>query len=315
MNSDILRVMITGASGFIGRACVENLAKTLPVEVHAISYTKAPISDLPTAENIIWHRLDLLNPDLTEIGQLIQLVQPSALLHLAWYLNPLDYKNSIENIRWLDSSTRLFELFYALGGGVIIGVGSCFEYISKSGLFKDAGAEPANLYAEAKYNTAMMGLHLAEMYNRKFSWVRIFYVYGPHEYSQRIIPKMIDSFLLKTPLKVQSSGNHLLDYLYVDDVANGLALATFHAMYGTTFPYLDLGSSRPVSLKTIVKSLEEYFQVSSKDLISFSSERSDGPLVVMSNYPSYPQLGWSPKVDWVDGLEKAISYRREVLGL
>ena len=80
------RVLVTGATGFIGK-------HTLPLlvgkgfEVHAIS-SKPVQSD----NNYIWHQADLLK--INELEDLLAQVSPSHLLHFAWYSEPKKYWTS-----------------------------------------------------------------------------------------------------------------------------------------------------------------------------------------------------------------------------
>lgn len=304
-------IIITGASGFIGRFCVEALKSSF--QVHAIRRDKLmPVSK---SEGVTWHELDLLDYNLEAIEALFRSTKPDIMLHLAWYCDPTDYKTSLENMRWMDSSARLFELFYALGGQTIIGVGSCFEYFSKSGQFLEGSAafDPINLYAKAKYSTSLVGLNLAEKFNRKFSWARVFYVYGPNEFPTRVIPTLIDSLLLKKELKLKSYGHQLLDYLYVEDVAGALQALAEYAMHGIVIPYIDVGSGNPISLSVLVWYLSKL--LGTKDCIGFTEVEPTDPLVVLAKNQELVSLGWRPKFGLEEGLNKAIEFRRMALGL
>jgi nucleoside-diphosphate-sugar epimerase len=102
------RVLVTGATGFIGRQCLLPLL-TSGYEVHA-----AVIDALPgEPPGVQWHRVDLLAPD--QVTNLIAAVQPSHLLHLAWYAVPGKYWTSPENLPWVQASLGLLQSF---GSGV-----------------------------------------------------------------------------------------------------------------------------------------------------------------------------------------------------
>jgi nucleoside-diphosphate-sugar epimerase len=104
------RVLVTGATGFIGR-------HTLPLllnkgfEVHAVS--SKPIQ--ACNKNIFWHQTDLLNT--RQLTDLVTQVSPSHLLHFAWYAEPKKYWNSSNNLSSLreELATLLTENFKITG--------------------------------------------------------------------------------------------------------------------------------------------------------------------------------------------------------
>lgn len=75
------RVLVTGASGFIGRHAVPRLCEK-GYEVHCVTSGKAAAGD----EAIIWHRTDLM--DQVQSDRLFAEVRPTHLLHFAWYTEP-----------------------------------------------------------------------------------------------------------------------------------------------------------------------------------------------------------------------------------
>src|SRR2546427_1711413 len=93
-----MRVLVTGASGFIGRHCIPYLLEA-GHEVHAAVRTPVKIS------GPIWHPVDLLSPGAS--SRLISTVEPEALLHLVWYTAHGEYWTSSENLRWVSASLEL----------------------------------------------------------------------------------------------------------------------------------------------------------------------------------------------------------------
>jgi nucleoside-diphosphate-sugar epimerase len=73
------KVLVTGGSGFIGRHCLPLLLDRGYL-VHAIA--RKPLLEI-AHPNLFWHSIDLFDSNL--VGNLIAQIQPSHLLHLAWY--------------------------------------------------------------------------------------------------------------------------------------------------------------------------------------------------------------------------------------
>ena len=85
------RVLVTGASGFIGSRCMPLLAGA-GYEVHGV----VPEGVEPNASGVTWHVADLLEPD--QVLRLFADVRPTHLLHLAWLVAPGEYWKSTEKV-------------------------------------------------------------------------------------------------------------------------------------------------------------------------------------------------------------------------
>src|SRR5689334_22814100 len=103
------RVLLTGATGLIGRHCLPTLLAQ-GYEVHAVS--ARGVAAFPTGVHA--HQADLL--DLGQVTALLEGIQPSHLLHLAWYTRPGAYWASLENISWVQASLGLLQAFVTHGG-------------------------------------------------------------------------------------------------------------------------------------------------------------------------------------------------------
>src|ERR1700738_2172617 len=103
------RVLVTGATGCVGRHALPVLVAR-GWEVHAVTSRNGP----DAAEEIIWHRADLLNP--RELNATIRSAQATHLLHLAWYVAPGQWATASENFEWVHASLELLRAFREQGG-------------------------------------------------------------------------------------------------------------------------------------------------------------------------------------------------------
>lgn len=151
------RVLITGASGFVGRHTVPLLLKG-GYEVHAVHCGSASLDEEP---RLFWHRCDLLNAD--EQRRLVKQVKPTHLLHLAWYATPGKYWTSVENIRWVKASLDLTINFMEQGGKRAVFAGTCAEYDWSYGYCSEGvtPTRPATLYGTCKNSLQDMVGHLS----------------------------------------------------------------------------------------------------------------------------------------------------------
>src|SRR6266567_8422986 len=116
------KVLVTGASGFIGRQCVPLLISK-GYEVHAVARHRA---NEPAHPNLIWHETDLLSPGCAD--ELIRQERPDCLLHLAWYAVPGKFWEAKENLAWVRASIELLCAFADYGGKRFVAAGTCGEY-------------------------------------------------------------------------------------------------------------------------------------------------------------------------------------------
>src|ERR1700722_8394677 len=111
------KVLVTGATGFIGRQSLKPLLQR-GYEVHGISFGPQPRPAIP---EVIWHEVNLLNPLATE--NLLAEVRPTHLLHFAWYVEHGKYLMAPENQLWVKASVSLAETFAKNGGKRFVGAG------------------------------------------------------------------------------------------------------------------------------------------------------------------------------------------------
>ena len=118
---EMKRLLVTGATGFLGRH-VSKLLGAGGFEVHTASRTKDGGREFGTVE----HVTDLLAAGAPTA--LVQSIQPSHLLHLAWSTPRSQSWMGIENLAWVSASLELFRAFVETGGKRAVFAGSCAEY-------------------------------------------------------------------------------------------------------------------------------------------------------------------------------------------
>src|SRR5262249_25669171 len=238
------RVLVTGAGGFIGRACVGSLAAR-GFEIHAVGRTPAAVTD-PRA---IWHHHDLLAP--REPGRLVDAVRPSHLLHLAWYAVPAKYWTAPENVQWVAASTALARAFERAGGERFVSAGSCAEYAPADGDCDErtTALAPSTLYGVSKHAVYREVSELAAG-RFSFGWGRIFFLYGPHEDPSRLVPDVIRS-LMAGPQALCTAGTQVRDFMHVDDVGDAFAALVDSRVDGA----VNVASGRPVRLAEVILSI------------------------------------------------------------
>ena len=176
------RIMITGASGFIGWHCLELLLEK-DYEIHAVDINRPR----GFGEKIIWHEGDLLNPG--QVSYFTSKIKPTHLLHLSWCTQPKTFWTSLENLRWVGMSLTLLEEFWKVGGTRVVMAGTCAEYDWRYGYCSEAVTPlfPTSVYGICKHSLQTMLSAFARQTGLSAAWGRIFFLYGPYEHPERLV--------------------------------------------------------------------------------------------------------------------------------
>jgi nucleoside-diphosphate-sugar epimerase len=208
------RVLITGASGFIGRQVLLPLVER-GFEVHAVGNTRTGTAD------VAWYAADLLSANARR--ELLEAVEPSHLVHGAWYLEPGRYLGSPANLDWVIASLDLVRSFQRRGGERVVTLGSCFEYAFRTPCLDESSPlGPASVYGSSKVALGTAIAALTEATGLSSAWARLFYLYGPHEDPRRLIADIASSLVAGRHVAT-SEGLQRRDYMYVVDAGRALA--------------------------------------------------------------------------------------------
>jgi nucleoside-diphosphate-sugar epimerase len=264
---------------------------------------------MPTAPGITWHECDLLNPAAPR--EIVTAARPTHLLHLAWYIGPGRWATAPENLAWVRASLALFEAAAEVGCQRIVGSGSCLEYDWSFGYCSESRTPllPHTFYGSCKLAVGNLLASYAQVRGFSAAWGRIFFLYGPHEHPDRLIPNVIRSLLAGAEARV-SHGRQIRDYLYSGDVADAIvALLTSDAQGA-----INIGTGQPIALKEIVQTVARL--IGREELVRFGAvpaAATDAPIVV-ADTTRLAGLPWSPRTGLEDGLRETIDWWRRNLG-
>lgn len=298
------KVLVTGASGFIGRHCLPFLIAQ-NYEVHAV-HSKSTIK---TVEKVHWHQADLLNTQ--QLVTLIDTISPSHLLHLAWYAIPGRYWTSAENFRWVQASLTLLEHFARVGGQRVVMAGSCAEYDWRYGYCSEqiTPLVPTTIYGTCKQALQMMVTAYCAEYGLSCAWGRIFFPYGSYEYPTRLVPSVIRALLKGEPARC-SHGEQIRDFLAVQEVANAFVTLLESEVCGA----VNIASGQPTAVKTIVTKIAELLD--RRDLVQLGAlplSENEPPLLVADVTRLSEELKWQPQQHLDHYLEKTVDYWKQQL--
>lgn len=296
-------ILVTGASGFIGRQVVRNLIDK-GHKVIGINFQHTIEFEHPNFKMIT---LDLL--DHYAVVDFFKNNHFENLIHLAWYGDAKCHVHNI-NVDWFAASLNILRLFHENGGKKIMIAGSISEYDFEYGCFKE-GLTPLNnrsLYGKSKSALYEVAETYCEQNGIDFKWARIFNLYGQYERPERLMPYVITSMLKGEDVKVSVCTKYQ-DYLHVEDVADALVAFFASDIKGA----LNICSGEPVRLKTIVEKLRSLTCFRGKVLYGAIPSSFEDPIVVGNNERLSQKLGWEPKHTLDTGLAHCVDWWRKQL--
>jgi nucleoside-diphosphate-sugar epimerase len=297
-----LRIFLTGATGFIGSHVARILVRN-GHKVHALIYDK----DLSRISDII-PSLELIPGDMLEsekIGALVASIKPEICIHLAWYVEPGKYLDSLENIKQLTASLEFATQLSSLGCKKLVVAGTCFEYDTTLGyLSETTPLKPNSLYASCKLALHLTLEQLAAKTGIQVAWVRFFYQYGPFEDERRLVSSVICSLLRKKAAKL-TRGEQIRDFLHVEDVASAVCAVAKSDVSGP----VNIGSGKPVTVRELVTTIGSI--LNKTDLLEFGAlpySESDPMFICANNSRLVNNTTWKPRFGLRDGLEQTVEW-------
>jgi nucleoside-diphosphate-sugar epimerase len=269
----VKRTLVTGASGFVGRAAIGALGAA-GYEVHAVSRGRREDAD--------WHLADLLEPHAAE--ELMRATRPTHLLHLAWTTEHGRYWEDPANLAWVEASRRLVDAFSEAGGERAVLAGSCAQR-----------AWPDTLYARAKKEAsgffAATGLLL--------------FPYGPYESPERLVPSVTLSLLAGEEART-TPGKQVRDFVHVADCGRALAALLDSGVQGD----VEIGTGRATSVAEIARTIGRL--LGREELLRVGAlPGDDESRVVADTARLRDEVGVTPQYGLEEGLRDAVEWWRQ----
>jgi dTDP-6-deoxy-L-talose 4-dehydrogenase (NAD+) len=279
-----MKTLITGASGFIGRAL---LRQNLTGELHV---TSRVCTSLPSG--ITGHFGDLSDQEFVK-----RLAEQKfeRVIHLAW--EGLPNLSEGNNLRNLKISKKFLGILASSGVKEFQIAGSCLEYGDKTGQV-DEGVIGENLSDFAV--TKIKLLEFIAGLGVSYKWYRVFYSYGPFQHDHSLLSLAFLSAKNGVSLKL-SNPNISRDFIYVDDVAKAMSRLIQTPGVSGIF---NIGSGKGTLVKDLVDALNSNMGLEVQDQVA-----EESPALTANIQKITETCGWAPEVSIEQGVRKFVDWK------
>jgi len=241
-----MKVLVTGAAGFIGQHVVPELLKRRH-DIIAVDCNLEKAKGMQWYKKVTFVASDIYDPMLDPSKAF---GVPDVIIHLAWPGLP-NYKDLFHFETNLPSDYNFIKKMVVAGVKHILVTGTCFEYGMQSGqLSEETITMPSNPYALAK-DTLRKFLQELQMKNPfTLQWIRLFYMYGPGQNPNSLLAKLDKAIDDKKRIFNMSGGEQLRDYMPVEEVAYNLVSLIDHPECSGI---INCCSGKPISVRNLVK--------------------------------------------------------------
>jgi UDP-glucose 4-epimerase len=318
-----MRALVTGAAGFIGSTLVDRLLHEGHQVVGIDNLSTGVLANLAEARRR--HRLDrrrftFVQSDIQapELSDIVAGSNPDVIFHLAAQVNlrasvidPMfDARSNVLgtiNVAEAARYSGVSRIVYAASGG------SRYGDPDRTPADESVRTDPISPYAVAKLAGEMYLRAYAEMYGISPICLALANVYGPRQNPHGeagVITVFGRAMITDSTATVFGDGTAARDYVFVDDVVDAFMRAA-GAPHGTVGTF-NIGTGRQTTVIEVHRAIAEVLgSVSSP---CFAAARS-GELqaIALDSTKAREELGWTPAVELLDGIERTIQWLRGAL--
>lgn len=295
------RVIVTGASGFIGRHIVKKIKDT---GYEVIGITKTSSKNKLDIDKV--YKIGL--SDQEELNNVLQ--TNDIVLHLAWSSVPSSSESNSEedvisnipaSLNFIEACTRnkVSHFIFLSSGGTIYGNA---EYLP---IDEKHPTKPISPYGIDKLMVEKY-LHMySHRFGLPFTILRPSNVYGPNyrlDKGQGVVGYWLESIYKNEPIDIIKGGDIIRDYLHVDDLAELIRIVIAQPIGNQIF---NVGTSVGTSLFELLEIIQNLTNREIK-LSEVPKRKFDVDTNILSFDKLKKQLNWQPKVDLVEGIKRLV---------
>jgi dTDP-glucose 4,6-dehydratase len=302
------RVVMTGAAGFIGSHLAETL---LDLDYSVVGIDNLLTGDIANVSHLVSRDFQFIKHDVTNY---IDIDGPvDFVLHWASPASPFDY------LQWPIPTLKVGALGTHNALGLAVAKHARFVLASTSEVYGDPlehpqresywgnvnSVGPRSVYDEAKRFAEAITMAYHRYHGLDAKIVRIFNTYGPRMRVNdgRAVPTFIPQALEGKDITIFGDGRQTRSFTYITDLVDGV----IRLMTSDLNDPVNIGNPHELTIEQIARTIVRMTGSSSR--LVYRDLPIDDPKVRQPDISrARTKLGWEPKVDLEEGLEKTIAY-------
>lgn len=311
-----MRILITGAAGFIGSNLGDMLTDQRDVQVVGIDNFD-PFYDRKIKENNLAglkakSNFQFLECDICDekaMNELFGNNKIDLVIHLAAKagVRP-SMENPLEYVRVnVQGTTNILEAMRKNGVRKMVFASSSSVYGANEKVpfnEEDSLEKIISIYAATKLSCEKMNKVYSDVYGFSILNLRFFTVYGERQRPDLAIHKFFKSILANEPITVYGDGDSSRDYTYVRDIVTGIEAAVKYVLQkDSCYEIVNVGNNNPVNLLDLIAHIEKV--TGRKALLEYNPmPMGDVPRTYADINKANKLLGYVPSTNIGDGLSR-----------
>ncbi len=334
-----MRVLVTGAAGFIGyhtaKALLARGDEVIGLDnlntYYDVRLKEARLGQLQGAPGFSFHKLDLA--DRTGVERLFGEAQPQRVIHLAAQAgvrygmeNPHAYvdANIVGTLHVLEGCRHhgVEHLVFASSSSVY-GANTTMPFSVHQNV-----DHPLSIYAASKKANELMAHSYSHLYRLPVTGLRFFTVYGPWGRPDMALFKFTRSILAGEPIEIFNNGHHARDFTYIDDIVEGVLRTTDRiaspnpawdsarpdpATSSAPYRIYNIGNHSPVELMHFIAVLEKNLGREAKKIF-LPLQPGDVPATYADVDDLVADVGFAPATPIEEGIARFVKWYRDHYG-
>lgn len=286
------KVLITGASGFIGKNLINSLLKDKSFEIYGLIKKRSK-------KTLRKKNLKYIYSDLTKNNEKIK-IDFDYIINLA---GNIDHKNKFETFKaHYQGVKNLIKILNFKKIKLFIQIGSCLEYgIKKSPHKESFNCSPISHYGKAK----LLSTKYIQKKLKNYIILRPYQIYGPYQKKDRLVPIVIDGCLRNKEIPC-SDGLQFRDFLFIDDFVE--LIKKILKKNNNINGIYNVGFGKPNKVKDIINLIQKKIK-KGKPIFGRIPMRNEE---IKFTYPNISKIkknyNWRPKIKINEGLKKTINF-------